>query len=132
MAQILVDSGKLVVVADLLGRILHSRDSVTVPLTHVVSADARPEPGKGWFAHLRAMMGAGTHIPGLVQIGTFMASDGMVFYALRDGRRAIVIELEQERFKRLIVEPDRNEEPEVCAQRVRAAAAQARQQATGA
>jgi hypothetical protein len=126
MAQIRIMNGELVVLADLLGRTLHPRNSVVVKLAHVVRVEARPEPKKGWLGHLRAMLSAGTHIPGIVQVGTFSADDGMVFYALRDRRRALVIELEQERFRRLIVEPERDEEPEACARRIREAAALAR------
>jgi hypothetical protein len=126
VAQLRVENDELVVVADLLGRILHTRDMVTVKLTHIVHVEARPEPSKGWLTHLRSMLGAGTHVPGIVQVGTFVSSDGLVFYALRDGRRAVAIELEQERFKRLIIEPPRDETPEDCAQRIRAAASQAR------
>ncbi len=126
MAQIRIVNGELVVQADLMGRILHSRNRVSVKLAHIVGVEARPEPGKSWLGHLGMMLGAGTHIPGIVQVGTFTARDGMVFYALRDGRRAVVIELEQERFRRLIVDPERDEEPETCARRIREAAALAR------
>src|SRR5262245_9650500 len=99
---------------------------VTVKLVHVMYVEARPEPAKSWLGHLRSMLGSGTHIPGLVQVGTFVASDGLVFYALRNGRRAVIVELEQERFKRLIIEPQRGETPEACAQRIHEAAARAR------
>src|SRR5262249_808660 len=126
VAHIRIENDELIVLADLLGRILHTRDMVTVKLAHIVYVEARREPSKSWVAHLRSMLGSGTHIPGLVQVGTFVASDGLVFYALRNSQRAVVVELEQERFKRLIIEPHRGEMPEDCAQRIREAAARAR------
>jgi hypothetical protein len=126
MAQIHVQDGQLVVRMDGLSRLATLRDRIAVPLTHVVQAQVRPEPPQSLLAHLRAMTSAGTHIPGLLKAGTFVAEDGLVFYALRDGRRAIEIVLRQERFRRLIVEAPAHEEPAACVQRIRAAADQAR------
>jgi hypothetical protein len=52
-----------------------------------------------------------------------------VFYAVGSGQRAVVIELEQEKFRRLIVEPSGGEAPERCAARVYEAASAARARA---
>jgi hypothetical protein len=53
-------------------------------------------------------------------MGTFISDDGSrEFYAIRDGKRAVVIELVQESFRRLIIEPPFQESPEECARRLR-------------
>ena len=103
-----------------MARMITPRYQVVVPLEHVVSAVARPEPPRHLLEHLKTLTGAGTHIPGVLRVGTFIADDGCrEFYALRDGKRAVVIELVQEPFRRLIIEPPAHESPEECARRLR-------------
>jgi hypothetical protein len=122
MARILIDrdKGLLIVQVEGLARMITPRNRVVVQLDHVVSAVARPEPPKHLMEHLRTLTGAGTHIPGVLRMGTFISDDGSrEFYAIRDGKRAVVIELVQEPFRRLIIEPPFQESPEECARRLR-------------
>jgi hypothetical protein len=129
MAQVKIEDGRLVVVVDGLARLLTSRKQVAVALAHITAVEARAEPPRSLLEHLKHMTQAGTHIPGIMQLGTFVAEDGLVFYAVGSGQRAVVIELEQERFRRLIVEPSGGEAPERCAARVYEAASAARARA---
>lgn len=129
MAHIAIDQdqGLLIVQVEGLARMITPRDRVIVPLDHVVGAVARPEPPRNLMEHLKTITGAGTHIPGVLRVGTFIADDGCrEFYAIRDGKRAVVVELVQERYRRLIVEPPAHEEPEACAKRIRDAIVRAR------
>ena len=129
MAHIAIDQdqGLLIVQIEGLARMITPRDRVIVPLDHVVGAVARAEPSRSLVEHLKTITGAGTHIPGVLRVGTFIADDGCrEFYAIRNGKRAVVIELVQERFRRLIVEPPEHEEPEACAKRIRDAIVRAR------
>lgn len=126
MAQIRTDAGELIVVLDGLARVVAVRNELRVPLAHVTDAYPAPEQPQGWLHQLRQMHNSGTYIPGLVKSGTFMTVDGPVFYATHDLRRAVAIELEGERFRRLVVEPSPDESPAACAERVRVAAAQVR------
>jgi hypothetical protein len=122
MVHITIDreKGLLIVQVEGLARIITPRHRVVVQLDHIVSAVARPEPPKHLLEHLRTLTGAGTHIPGVLRMGTFIAEDGSrEFYAIRDGRRAVVIELVQEPFRRLIIEPPLRESPEDCARQLR-------------
>ena len=122
MVHITIDreKGLLIVQVEGLARIITPRHRVVVQLDHIVSAVARPEPPKHLLEHLRTLTGAGTHIPGVLRMGTFIAEDGSrEFYAIGDGRRAVVIELVQEPFRRLIIEPPLRESPEDCARQLR-------------
>lgn len=125
MAQIRIEGGELIVVLDGLARVVAVRHELRVPLAHVTDAYPAPEQSRGWLHQLRQMHNAGTYIPGLVKAGTFMTVDGPVYYAAHDLRRAVAIELEGERFRRLMVEPAPDEAPAACADRIRQAAAQA-------
>ena len=51
-----------------------------------------------------------------------MASDGPAFYAVTHLERAVAVELRDERFRRLVIEPLTDETPDACATRIRAAA----------
>jgi hypothetical protein len=46
----------------------------------------------------------GSNIPGVLTAGTFYQQGGIVFYDVHDPERTIVLELEHETYKRLIVE----------------------------
>jgi hypothetical protein len=110
----------LIVQVEGLARLITPRYQVVAPLEHVVNAVARPEPPRHLVEHLKTLTGAGTHIPGVLRVGTFIADDGCrEFYALRNGKRAVVIELVQEPYRRLIIEPPAVESPEECARRLR-------------
>jgi len=129
MVDMVIDQEKGLLIVQVRGvaRMITPRQRVVVPLEHVVGAVARPEPPRQLMEHLKTLTGSGTHIPGVLRVGTFIAEDGYrEFYALRDGKRAIVIELVQEPFRRLIIEPPSHVNPEDCARRLRDVVVEAR------
>jgi hypothetical protein len=125
----LIEGGELVVLIEGLERLLCPRWRVAVPLRHITDAQARPLAPHGLLEHLRGLMQSGTHVPGIMRVGTFADKDGLVFYAVRDGRRAVSVELEGERLRRLVLEPPEHEEPLAWAARLRELAAAARRPA---
>lgn len=126
MAEIRIENGQLTVRIEGLAGFIAARSRFTVPLAHVVSAVARPEPAHGLMEHLRALTNPGTNIPGIMRVGTFHTRDGLVFYAIGNGRRAVVLTLERERYKRIVVEPPDDVTPEVYARWIEEEAARAR------
>ena len=126
MARIEIADGMLIVVVDGLARVATPRNRVEASLAHIVAVTARAEAPLGLLEYLRALSSHGTHVPGILRAGAFVAKDGRVFYAIRHGTRAVVIDLEREPFRRLVVEPPDNETPEACAARIRVAAQSAR------
>src|SRR5256885_3243920 len=77
------------------------RSHLEFPLAHIRSVRVDPEAARGWWHGLRLM---GSQIPGVVTAGTFYEDGGIVFYDVHDPDGTIVIELDHERYKRLIVE----------------------------
>lgn len=77
------------------------RSHLDIPLAHIRSVRVDPEAARGWWHGLRLM---GSQIPGVVTAGTFYEDGGIVFYDVHDPDGTIVIELDHERYKRLIVE----------------------------
>ena len=72
-----------------------------IPLSHILGVRADPEPARGWRHGFRM---PGTEIPGVLTAGTFIQKDGEVFFDVHNPDGTIVVDLEHEQYKRLIIE----------------------------
>ena len=77
------------------------KSQLEIPLAHITSVRVDPEPARGWWHGFRL---PGSQIPGVLTAGTFYQSDGAVFYDVHDPERTIVLELDHEHYKRLVIE----------------------------
>jgi hypothetical protein len=77
------------------------RGRLEFPLAHIRAVQIDPEAARGWWHGLRIV---GSNIPGVLTAGTFYQNGGIVFYDVHDPERTIVLELEHETYKRLVVE----------------------------
>ena len=77
------------------------RSQLTIPLAHINDAYVDPEPAMGWFDGLQI---AGTAVPQIFRAGTFYQEGEWVFWDVHEPEKTIVIELEHEKYKKLIIE----------------------------
>ena len=77
------------------------KSRLEIPLAHVVGADVDPEIAREWHKGIRA---AGTHVPGVIMAGTFYQDGERVFWDVHDPGRAVMIQLRDERYARLVIE----------------------------
>ena len=77
------------------------KSHLDIPLSHIADVRVDPEPARGWWHGLRL---PGTQIPGVLTAGSFIQSDGVVFYDVHDPERTIVLDLHHEHYKRLVIE----------------------------
>jgi len=77
------------------------KSELEIPLSHVRSVRADPNAARGWWHGFRL---PGTNIPGVLAAGTFYNSEGFVFFDVHDCDNTIVIDLEHEHYKKLVVE----------------------------
>ena len=77
------------------------RSRLEIPLAHIRSVRVDPEPARGFWHGLKL---AGAGIPGILTAGTFYQHDGAAFYDVHDPERTIVVELDHETYKRLVLE----------------------------
>lgn len=77
------------------------RSQLEIPLAHISSVRVDPEPARGWWHGIKM---PGTNIPGVLTAGTFYGSDGAVFYDVHDPENTIVLELDHEHYRRLVIE----------------------------
>ena len=102
MTRIEIAEGRLKV--EMLGwdKIWALKSRLDFPLEHVVGARRwEKEKDKGW----RGLRAPGTNLPGVIVAGTYHRKGQHIFYDVHDFDRAIVIELRDEWYARLVVEP---------------------------
>lgn len=104
MARILVTDSTLEVRLTGLDGLWALRRGITVPLSSVRGATADP----GAAAEPKGVRAPGLHLPGVAAVGTFHRGGDKTLYAVRSGRRTVVIELtpgpETSGFTRAVVE----------------------------
>jgi hypothetical protein len=82
------------------------KSQLDIPLSHIRAVRVDPEPARGWWHGLRL---PGTQIPGVLTAGTFYQSGGAVFYDVHNPDGTIVIDVEHEHYKRLVIEVENPE-----------------------
>lgn len=102
MANISIDGTDLVVEMEALEKLWSFKSRLVIPLANVRGATADP----GIAADPKGLRAPGTNVPGVVTAGTFHQDGERVFWNIRDGARAVVISLADERYARLVVEVD--------------------------
>ena len=101
-ATVSIEAGVMTVVMQGLDKLWSMRSQLDVPLTHVRGASIDPQivrESKGW-------RGPGSNLPGVITAGTFHQHGELIFWDVHHGDNAIVIDLEHDKFARLVVEVD--------------------------
>jgi hypothetical protein len=101
MVQISVNGDRVHFDVEGLDKFWAFRSRLDIPLAHILAVKIDPDAARGWWHGLRIM---GSNIPGVLTAGTFYQQGGIVFYDVHDPERTIVLELEHQTYKRLIVE----------------------------
>jgi hypothetical protein len=101
MVEISIDGDRLHLEVEAWDKLWSFRSHLEFPLEHVTSVRTDTEAARGWWHGIRML---GTQVPGFLTAGTFYEQGGVVFYDVHDPDRTIVLELNHERFARLVVE----------------------------
>ncbi|MDK0521890.1 hypothetical protein [Streptomyces sp. ML-6] len=100
MAHISIDNGNLIVEIEGLDKLWTLKSRLTIPLAHVRGATVDP----GIVKEPKGLRAPGTHFPGLITAGTFHVDGERVFWDVRDPAKAVVVQLADERYARLVVQ----------------------------
>ncbi|MFC0598336.1 hypothetical protein [Streptomyces palmae] len=100
MAHVSIDNGNLIVEIEGLDKLWALKSRLTIPLAHVRGATADP----GIAKEPKGLRSPGTHVPGIVTAGTFHVDGERVFWDVRDPAKAVVIQLADERYARLVIQ----------------------------
>ena len=102
MALVNIDGDDLVVVIEGLDKLWALKSSLTIPLANVRGATADP----GITADPKGIRAPGAHVPGVITAGTFHLDGEKIFWDVKDPSKAVVIELADERYARLVLQVD--------------------------
>ncbi|MFZ0707379.1 MAG: hypothetical protein WAM71_17395 [Candidatus Korobacteraceae bacterium] len=101
MVDLDVSEGKLLVSVRGADKVWALKSSLEIPLEHITSIRTDPTIAKGWWHGLKS---PGTHVPGVITAGTYYTRHQKTFWDIHNPDRAIVIELRDESYDRLVVE----------------------------
>ena len=79
--------------------------SITVPLGHVVSASTEKVSWGPW-TEIRS---SGAAFPGVIKDGTYLTSDGTMFFEMHHPDKCVTITLDNEKYKKIIFEVEDKE-----------------------
>lgn len=102
MARITFENTTLVVTVEGLDKLWALKSRLEIPLAHVRGATHDP----GIIRDRKGVRAPGTHVPGVITAGTWQHEGERIFWDVRNPEKAIVIELADERYTRLVVEVD--------------------------
>ncbi len=75
--------------------------TIEIPLRHISRVSTEAPPFDWW--QIRA---PGTYLPGVIKAGTYYTRSGREFWYARPHRGFLVLELEGERYKRVVLTPE--------------------------
>jgi hypothetical protein len=76
------------------------KSRLEIPLEHIKAVKEDPEIAR----HPKGIRTPGTYVPGVITAGTFRQEGDRVFWNVRHPEKAIVIELHDERYSKLVIE----------------------------
>jgi hypothetical protein len=101
MVDVAIDGDRAVFTVEGLDKLWAFRSHLEIPLAHILGAEHDPESVGRWWHGLKVF---GTELPGLFAAGTFYYHGELVFWDVRSPDRTVIVSLDHERFKKLIIE----------------------------
>ena len=102
MVEITVKSGVLYLEVKGSHKFWAFKSRLEVPVSHIKNVRVDPNLEMGWSA--KGLKVAGTGIPNVFRAGTFIIDGDKAFWDVKNKENAIVIELRDEKYVRLVVE----------------------------
>lgn len=102
MVKIEIEDEQLKVTIEGFDKALSLKNHLDIPLSHVKGARPDPEAAKG----RQGIRAPGAYFPGLVTAGSFRKDGEWAFFDVHHAEKAIVIDLDGDHYKRLVLEVD--------------------------
>ena len=101
MVDVTIEGDRAVFNVEGLHKLWSFRSRIEIPLTHITDVEANAEQAGRWWHGFKLV---GTDVPGLFAAGTFYYHGEMVFWDVQDPAHTVIVSLEHERYKKLIIE----------------------------
>jgi|SRR6516225_2762668 hypothetical protein len=101
MVHVSIDGDFALFEVEGLDKIFALRSRLTIPLAHITAVEINHDQVGRWWHGLKLL---GTDVPGLFGGGTFYYHGEIVFWDVHDPANAVIVSLNHERHKKLIVE----------------------------
>jgi hypothetical protein len=105
MARVEVSDSRLLIRLDRTDKLWAFKGTLEVPLEHVVGVEVDPERARIPWSGL-PIREPGSRLPGMLWSGDVREQGRWAFWDVRDPERAVIIDLEDERYDRLVIEVD--------------------------
>lgn len=116
MVNVSVDGTRAIFAVEGMHKFWSMKSQIEIPLAHITGVEVNHDQVSAWWHGFKLI---GTDMPGLFAMGTFYYHGELVFWDVTDLQKTIIISLEHERYKKLIIEVD---DPDTTAAMLKAAA----------
>jgi hypothetical protein len=103
MVDVSVEASRAIFTVEGTHKLWSMRSRIEIPLVHITNVEVNHDQVGRWWHGFKLI---GTDAPGLFAAGTFYYHGELVFWDVHDTTRTIIVSLEHERYKKLIVEVD--------------------------
>jgi hypothetical protein len=101
MVDVTIQGDRAVFKVEGLHKLWSFRSQIEIPLAHITGVDAEPEQVGRWWHGIKVI---GTDVPGMFAAGTFYYHGELVFWDVFDPARTVIVSLDHERYKKLIIQ----------------------------
>ena len=101
MVNVTIEGDRAVFQVEGLDRMWAFRSRLEIPLAHIAGVSHDPEQVGRWWHGVKVF---GTDVPGLFAAGTFYYHGELVFWDVRHPENSVIVSLDHERYKKLIME----------------------------
>jgi len=103
MVDVQVQGDRVVLEVEGLDKLWSLRSRLEIPLVHILGVEANVDQVGRWWHGFKLW---GSDMPGVFAAGTFFYHGELVFWDVHDPAKTIIVSLDHERYKKLIVEVD--------------------------
>ena len=115
MVEVSVEGDRVVFTIEGLDKLWAFRSRLEIPIAHLTGIEVDPDAVGRWWHGIKLM---GTDVPGVFAAGTFYYHGELVFWDVHNPARTIIVSVDHERYKKLIIEVA---DPEATTDQLRAA-----------
>jgi hypothetical protein len=103
MVNVSVEADRAIFTVEGTHKLWAIKSRIEIPLSHITGVDVNHDQVSSWWHGFKLL---GTDFPGLFAMGTFYYHRELVFWDVIDLHKTIIVSLEHERYKKLIIEVD--------------------------